>query len=155
MRSEVRDPLWVWRGNTTTFTILDSACSEVNQDINHPLTLSFPAHHDLLSKNCEEEQEGAPQRTDPTMVEVQGPALAPQSQLAELSFPLPNALHTTAHVHLTVLDTCAMVFLATSTPGDSSGTVKPMGSFIYAMPDVSIPAIHSALAYHSLVASCF
>ncbi|OJI97063.1 hypothetical protein ASPVEDRAFT_24039 [Aspergillus versicolor CBS 583.65] len=69
------------------------------------------------------------------MAEVQGPALAPQSQLTELSFPLPNALHTTAHVHLTVLDTCAMVFLATSTPGDSSGTVKPMGSFIYAMPD--------------------
>ncbi|OJJ63875.1 hypothetical protein ASPSYDRAFT_83917 [Aspergillus sydowii CBS 593.65] len=69
------------------------------------------------------------------MAEVQAPALVPQSQLTELSFPLPKALHTTAHVHLTVLDTCAMVFLATSTPGDSSGTVKPMGSFIYAMPD--------------------
>ncbi|KAL3492848.1 hypothetical protein BJX62DRAFT_202040 [Aspergillus germanicus] len=53
----------------------------------------------------------------------------------ELSFPLPNALHTTAHIHLTVLDSCTMVFLATSTPGDSAGSVKPMGSFIYAMPD--------------------
>lgn len=30
-----------------------------------------------------------------------------------------------------------MVFLATSTPGDSGGTVKPLGSFVYAMPDVS------------------
>ncbi|KAG0158389.1 20S proteasome chaperone domain-containing protein [Penicillium digitatum] len=28
-----------------------------------------------------------------------------------------------------------MVFLATSSPGDSGGSVKPMGSFVYAMPD--------------------
>ncbi|KKK19357.1 hypothetical protein P175DRAFT_0432564 [Aspergillus ochraceoroseus IBT 24754] len=60
-------------------------------------------------------------------------------QPQELSFPLPKALHTTAHVHLTVLDTCTMVFLATSTPGDSTGTVKSMGSFIYAMPDRTSP----------------
>ncbi|KAL2838886.1 hypothetical protein BJY01DRAFT_219619 [Aspergillus pseudoustus] len=53
----------------------------------------------------------------------------------ELSFPLPKSLHTTAHIHLTVLDSCTMVFLATSTPGDSAGSVKPMGSLIYAMPD--------------------
>ncbi|CEN62454.1 hypothetical protein BJX68DRAFT_162264 [Aspergillus pseudodeflectus] len=53
----------------------------------------------------------------------------------ELSFPFPKALHTTAHIHLTVLDSCTMVFLATSTPGDSAGSLKPMGSFIYAMPD--------------------
>lgn len=55
----------------------------------------------------------------------------------EISFPLPKALHTTAHIHLTRLDTCTTVFLATSTPGDSGGTMKPMGSFVYAMPDVS------------------
>ncbi|KAJ5682875.1 hypothetical protein N7462_006040 [Penicillium macrosclerotiorum] len=28
-----------------------------------------------------------------------------------------------------------MVFLTTSTPGDSAGSSKPMGSFVYAMPD--------------------
>ncbi|KAB8230101.1 hypothetical protein BDV23DRAFT_156407 [Aspergillus alliaceus] len=61
--------------------------------------------------------------------------VAPHVKPQELSFPLPKALHTTAHIQLTVLDTCAMVFLATSTPGDSAGSVKPMGSFIYAMPD--------------------
>ncbi|KAE8380617.1 hypothetical protein BDV26DRAFT_290207 [Aspergillus bertholletiae] len=61
--------------------------------------------------------------------------VAPQAKPQELSFPLPKALHTTAHVHLTLLETCATVFLATSTPGDSAGSVKPMGSFVYAMPD--------------------
>ncbi|KAL4970401.1 proteasome assembly chaperone 4 family protein [Aspergillus stella-maris] len=62
-----------------------------------------------------------------------------QTTTTELSFPLPKALHTTAHIHLTVLDTCVMIFLATSTSGDSSGSVKPMGSFIYAMPDRTSP----------------
>ena len=63
--------------------------------------------------------------------------VTPHAKPQELSFPLPKALHTTAHVHLTFLDTCATVFLATSTPGDSAGSVKSMGSFVYAMPDVS------------------
>ncbi|EAU39477.1 predicted protein [Aspergillus terreus NIH2624] len=67
----------------------------------------------------------------PTPTEPVAPRLQPQ----EISFPLPKALHTTAHIHLTLLDTCATVFLATSTPGDSAGSVRPMGSFIYAMPD--------------------
>ncbi|KAF7593288.1 hypothetical protein BBP40_011747 [Aspergillus hancockii] len=61
--------------------------------------------------------------------------VAPQVQPQEISFPFPKALHTNAHIHLTLFDTCATVFLATSTPGDSAGSVKPMGSFIYAMPD--------------------
>jgi len=61
------------------------------------------------------------------------PDLKPQ----QLSFPLPRALHTTGHVHLTFLDHCIMAFLTTSTPGDSAGSIKPLGSFVYAMPDVS------------------
>lgn len=65
--------------------------------------------------------------------ELVDPSFTPQ----EISFPLPKALHTTAHVHLSFLDHCAMVFLSTSTPGDSAGSVKPLGSFVYAMPDVS------------------
>lgn len=73
------------------------------------------------------------------------PAAIPQAELTspsvkprELSFTLPRALHTTAHVHLNFMNHCATVFLATSTPGDSGGSIKPMGSFVYAMPDVSI-----------------
>jgi hypothetical protein len=81
--------------------------------------------------------------------ELVSPTLKPQ----ELSFPLPKALHTTGHVHLTFLGHCVMVHLATSTPGDSSGSFKPMGSFVYAMPDVSPPlslaCSSSALSNHS------
>ena len=65
--------------------------------------------------------------------ELATPSVKPQ----EISFTLPKALHTTAHVHLNFLGHCAMVFLATSSPGDSGGSIKPMGSFVYAMPDVS------------------
>ncbi|KAJ6111122.1 hypothetical protein N7486_003357 [Penicillium sp. IBT 16267x] len=74
------------------------------------------------------------------------PLSAPQTELCspnfqpqELSFPLPKALHTTAHVHLTFLGKCTTVFLTTSTPGDSAGSYKPLGSFVYAMPDRTSP----------------
>lgn len=81
------------------------------------------------------------------------PPTLPQTELVypslkplELSFPLPKALHTTAHVHLTFLDHCVMAFLTTSTPGDSAGSVKPLGSFVYAMPDVSsLNPLHALL----------
>jgi hypothetical protein len=69
-----------------------------------------------------------------TQTELVAPTVKPQ----ELSFPLPKALHTTGHVHLTYFGHCVMVHLATMTPGDSSGSFKPMGSFVYAMPDVSL-----------------
>lgn len=80
----------------------------------------------------------------PTMATVAPPPFAqaepadPSFKPQEISFPLPKALHTTAHVHLSFLENCAMIFLATSTPGDSGGTVKPLGSFVYALPDVSV-----------------
>ncbi|KAJ5312044.1 hypothetical protein PENANT_c022G01964 [Penicillium antarcticum] len=68
------------------------------------------------------------------------PELTPPSvKPRELSFTLPRALHTTAHVHLNFMNHCATVFLATSTPGDSGGSIKPMGSFVYAMPDRTSP----------------
>ncbi|KAL4774572.1 hypothetical protein BDW60DRAFT_205141 [Aspergillus nidulans var. acristatus] len=82
------------------------------------------------------------------MVDVQAPAPAPAGASTELSFPLPKALHTTAHIHLTLLDTCVMVLLATSTAGDSTGSTKPMGSFIYAMPDRTSPrSVISTILY--------
>lgn len=82
--------------------------------------------------------------TPPTIpqTELVSPTLKPQ----ELSFPLPKALHTTGHVHLNFLRHCVMVHLATSTPGDSAGSFKPMGSFVYAMPDVSSP-LHDHLLH--------
>ncbi|PYI27009.1 hypothetical protein BP00DRAFT_429779 [Aspergillus indologenus CBS 114.80] len=77
------------------------------------------------------------------------PTIPPRLHPQEISFPLPKALHTTAHIHLTLLDTCAMVFLATSTPGDSAGTVKPMGSLIYAMPDLKSPTTPLSTSIYS------
>lgn len=67
---------------------------------------------------------------------------APTVKPTEVSFTLPKAFHTTAHVHLNFLGHCAMVFLATSSPADSGGSIKPMGSFVYAMPDVSTQIRH-------------
>ena len=71
----------------------------------------------------------------PTIPETElvSPTFKPQ----EISFPLPKALHTTGHIHLSFLKHCAIAYLVTSTPGDSAGSVKPVGSFVYAMPDVS------------------
>ena len=80
------------------------------------------------------------------LAELATPSVKPQ----EISFTLPKALHTTAHVHLNFLGHCAMVFLATSSPGDSGGSIKPMGSFVYAMPDVStLSAKFGILCHHS------
>lgn len=61
--------------------------------------------------------------------------IAPHSIHQEIAFLFPRALHTTAHIHLTFEATYTMVFLATTQPGDSGE--KPLGSFVYAMPDVS------------------
>lgn len=55
----------------------------------------------------------------------------------ELSIPLPNIPHTNLHIHLTFLKTSLMVFLTTTTIGDSGVTTAAMGSFVYAMLDVS------------------
>lgn len=60
--------------------------------------------------------------------------IAPHSIHQEIALPLPRALHTTAHIHLTFEATYTMVFLSTTLPGDSGE--KPLGSFVYAMPDV-------------------
>ncbi|KAJ5704154.1 hypothetical protein N7493_011292 [Penicillium malachiteum] len=65
--------------------------------------------------------------------------IEPSFKPLELSFPLPKALHTTVHVQVTLLDKCTTVFITTSTPGDSTGSVKPLGSFVYAMPDRTSP----------------
>ena len=80
------------------------------------------------------------------LAEQATPSLKPQ----EISFTLPKAFHTTAHVHLNFLDHCAMVFLATSSPGDSGGSIKPMGSFVYAMPDVSTLPVYFGILCHIL-----
>lgn len=55
----------------------------------------------------------------------------------EISFPLPKAPHAILHGHLTFLDGCVVVHLTTSEFGESGSSLAPLGSFVYAMPDVS------------------
>ena len=65
---------------------------------------------------------------------VMEPSLKPM----ELSFPLPKAPHTMLHAHLTFLTTSTILFLTTATVGEATSSLAPMGSFVYAMPDVCL-----------------
>ena len=61
----------------------------------------------------------------------------PSTEPLELSFPLPKAPNTILQVHLTFFATTIMLFLTTTALGESDQTLSAMGSFVYAMPDVS------------------
>ena len=63
--------------------------------------------------------------------------MEPTVKPLELSFPLPKNPHTILQAHLTFFETSTMLFLTTSTIGESSSTLAPLGSFVYAMPNVS------------------
>jgi hypothetical protein len=54
----------------------------------------------------------------------------------ELSFPLPKSPDTSIHIHLTLRSTSVLLFLTTATNGDTA-TPATLGSFVYALPDVS------------------
>lgn len=57
------------------------------------------------------------------------------SRPIEVSFPLPKGPDTRIHLRLTIQKTSILLFLTTASNGDTSTTV-PLGSFVYAMPDV-------------------
>jgi hypothetical protein len=52
----------------------------------------------------------------------------------EVSFPLPKAPHTNMHLQLTDNGPNLLLFLTTASPESASST--PLGSFVYAMPNV-------------------
>ncbi|KAH8589989.1 hypothetical protein B0O99DRAFT_655187 [Bisporella sp. PMI_857] len=52
----------------------------------------------------------------------------------ELSFPLPKSNDTRIHIQLTIRKISILLFLTTTTDGDTSAGV-PLGSFVYALPD--------------------
>jgi len=58
-------------------------------------------------------------------------------QPIELSFPLPRAPDTRIHLQLTIQKTSILLFLTTAVNGDTSSGA-PLGSFIYALPDVGL-----------------
>lgn len=57
-------------------------------------------------------------------------------RILQFAVPLPKSPHSTIHVHLTVFTTCSMLFLTTG-EAEGPGHLAPMGSFVYAMPNVS------------------
>jgi hypothetical protein len=56
----------------------------------------------------------------------------------ELSFPLPKAPETRIHLRMTIQATSILLFLTTALNRDVS-TAPPLGSFVYALPDVRFP----------------
>ena len=56
------------------------------------------------------------------------------SKTVTFSTLLPHALDTQIHVRLTTRDKCLMLFV---TGADEGETLSAMGSFVYAVPDVS------------------
>lgn len=63
-------------------------------------------------------------------------AMASAMETYQLSFPLPRSLEARIYVHLTIQAKSVMIFLTTAA-ADELGTPPPMGSFVYALPDVS------------------
>lgn len=59
---------------------------------------------------------------------------APHTSI-EVAFALPKAPHTNIHLQLTDNGPNLLIFLTTSTP--DSAALSPLGSFVYAMPNVS------------------
>lgn len=55
----------------------------------------------------------------------------------QLALALPRNQQMTMHVHLTFSRTNAMILLTTATTGEAAG-LAPMGSFVYAMPNVRV-----------------
>jgi hypothetical protein len=64
------------------------------------------------------------------------PTTDPAVRPIELSFPLPKSPDTRIHLQLTIQTTSLLLFLTTALNGDKS-TAAPLGSFVYALPDVS------------------
>jgi hypothetical protein len=53
----------------------------------------------------------------------------------QLSFPLPRSLDTRVYLRLTVKSKAIVLFLTTASTDDASAPT-PLGSFVYALPDV-------------------
>jgi hypothetical protein len=74
-----------------------------------------------------------------------GAAMAsPSTKPIELSFPMPKAPETRIHLHLTIQTTSILLFLTTTLNGNTSEAV-PLGSFVYALPDVC----HQIFKFHN------
>lgn len=90
--------------------------------------LSFPS---MSFVKCEIPIQPSIRMSTPDLSQLETPEIP-----IELSFPLPKAPETLIHIHLTINSTSLLLFLTTSVGGDAS-TPASLGTFIYALPDVS------------------
>lgn len=58
----------------------------------------------------------------------------------EISFALPNALQTKIHLHITNQSHSLLVLATTIDPSMSSSGLAPLGSFVYALPNLRSPS---------------
>ena len=69
-------------------------------------------------------------------LQIMPAAGGPSAKSTILALPLQLTPHTTLHIQLTSHATCTIIFITTSDPSASS-LLSAMGSFIYAIPNVS------------------
>lgn len=65
------------------------------------------------------------------------PVRQQQQKPLQISFPLPRAPNARVNLHLTVHSKFLLLFVTTTSPEHDSGVTAPVGSFVYAMPNVS------------------
>lgn len=58
------------------------------------------------------------------------------AEAIQVSVPLPHSIDTRIYIHLTARSKHVMLFLTTSS-AEEVGTPTPLGSLVYALPDVS------------------
>ena len=77
------------------------------------------------------------------------------SKPIELALNLPQVFGICIHLQITVMTKSILIFL-TSTSADSGSTSAAMGSFVYAMPDVSIHGREAGInfKFEPLTRSC-
>ncbi|KAI5284707.1 hypothetical protein KEM54_001127 [Ascosphaera aggregata] len=69
---------------------------------------------------------------------MSGDTIAQSSQSllpVELSFRAPKALDGRIHLHMTALAAATILFITSTSYGDSGAVNKPLGSFVCAIPD--------------------
>ncbi|KAB2571655.1 hypothetical protein DBV05_g9708 [Lasiodiplodia theobromae] len=62
-----------------------------------------------------------------------------QQKPLQISFPLPRAPNARVNLHLTVHSKSLLLFVTTTSPEHDSGVTAPVGSFVYAMPNLANP----------------
>jgi len=72
----------------------------------------------------------------------------------QFSIPLPRSLDTRIYVRLTVQAKATVVFLTTAA-ADELGTPTPLGSFVYALPDVRAQSPSIVVLTHQLALQKF